>query len=93
VCNFCFTLFKNLEMGSTEEELRLDFEFSNTFTSQDKKKEVPVFLRHRGIQGSLRASNVAKSGGLDKVKLVLRGMEASLCHDFVILLIFHRIFG
>jgi hypothetical protein len=62
-------------MGTVREELRFEFEFSNTFTSPDKQKQVPVFLRHKGIQGSLRASNVAESGGLDKVKLVLRGMK------------------
>jgi hypothetical protein len=62
-------------MGTTKEELKLDFEFSNTFTSKDRDKEVPVFLRHRGIQGSLSASKIAESGGLDKVKLVLKGMN------------------
>ena len=62
-------------MGTTKEELKLDFEFSNTFTSKNKEEEVPVFLRHRGIQGSLRASKVSESCRLDKVKLVLRGVK------------------
>lgn len=62
-------------MCSSKKELKLDFEFSNTFISKDNDKEIPVFLRHRGIQGTLRASQAAESGGIDKVKLVLRGTK------------------
>lgn len=62
-------------MGATKEELKLDFEFTNTFTTKDEDSEIPVFLRHRGIQGTLKASKVAESSGLDKVKLVLKGMR------------------
>jgi hypothetical protein len=74
-------------MITTKEELKLDFEFSNTFTSKDKEKEVPVFLRYRGIQGSLRASELAESGGLDKVKLVLRGRKTCRATIFILSLI------
>jgi hypothetical protein len=73
-------------MVTITEELKLDFDFSNTFTSKDKHKEVPVFLRYRGIQGSLRASQLAESGGLDKVKLVLRGMKNCRATTFILLL-------
>lgn len=62
-------------MGAVKEELKLDFEFTNTFTSKTQDTEIPVFLRHRGIQGTLKASNVAESGGIEKVKLVLKGMK------------------
>lgn len=71
-------------MVPTKEELKLDFDFSNTFTSKDKNKEVPVFLRYRGIQGSLRASQLTESGGLDKVKLVLRGMKNCRATTFIL---------
>lgn len=73
-------------MVTTKEDLKLDFDFSNTFTSKDKKMEVPVFLRYRGIQGSLRASKLTESGGIDKVKLVLRGMKKCRATFFILLL-------
>ncbi|KAE9972764.1 hypothetical protein EG328_004811 [Venturia inaequalis] len=60
-------------MGAIKEDLKLDFEFTNTFSAKDEDKEIPVFLRHRGIQGTLKASKVAGSGGIEKVKLVLKG--------------------
>ncbi|QDS67953.1 hypothetical protein FKW77_008957 [Venturia effusa] len=60
-------------MGAPREELKLDFEFMNTFPSRELDNEVPIFLRHRGIQGTLKASRVAESGGIEKVKLVLKG--------------------
>jgi hypothetical protein len=78
-------------MGTSTEELKLEFEFSNTFISRDKNADCPVFLRHRGIQGSLRATNVVE-GGLDKVKLVLRGKRCFL-KGVAIILTLCRIFG
>ncbi|TLD26186.1 hypothetical protein E2P81_ATG07998 [Venturia nashicola] len=60
-------------MGAPREELKLDFEFTNTFASKDENTGIPVFLRHRGVQGTLNVSKVAESGGIEKVKLVLKG--------------------
>jgi len=59
-------------MGPVTEKMNMEFEFSNAFLSKDRKADCPVFLRHRGIQGSLRVTNVDESG-LEKVKLILRG--------------------
>jgi hypothetical protein len=53
------------------EELRLDFHFSNAFASREKAS--PVFLRHRGIRGSLKAKHGAEND-VEKVKVVLKGM-------------------
>lgn len=52
------------------EELDLQFRFSNPIAHREQTS--PVFLRHRGIQGSLITKN--RSGhGVEKVKVVLRG--------------------
>lgn len=80
-------------MGATKEELKLDFEFTNTFTTKDEDSEIPVFLRHRGIQGTLKASKVAESGGLDKVKLVLKGMRVYSAMLSILQLTICRIFN
>jgi len=72
-------------MGSIDENMKLKFEFSNTFLSKDRKADCPVFLRHRGIHGSLRVMDVDE-GGLDKVKLILRGTREILW-NWVLLLI------
>jgi hypothetical protein len=52
------------------EDLQLDFHFSNAFASREKAS--PVFLRHRGIRGSLKARFGAEND-VEKVKVVLRG--------------------
>jgi len=51
--------------------LKFEFDFSNSFSSSDSN--VPVFLRHRGVRGSLRVENVT-ANEVEKVKVVLRGL-------------------
>lgn len=80
-------------MGAIKEDLKLDFEFTNTFSAKDEDKEIPVFLRHRGIQGTLKASKVAGSGGIEKVKLVLKGTGVCFSKLSNLQLIIHRIYG
>jgi hypothetical protein len=52
------------------EELKLDLHFSNAYASREKAS--PVFLRHRGIQGSLKALH-GEANDVEKVKVVLKG--------------------
>jgi len=56
------------------EELQLDFQFSNAYAAREQSS--PVFLRHRGIRGSLKAKHGAEND-VEKVKVVLRGTFSS----------------
>jgi hypothetical protein len=58
------------------EELKLDFHFSNAHASREES--TPVFLRHRGVRGSLKAKYGAENN-VEKVKLVLRGSSDLDC--------------
>jgi hypothetical protein len=53
------------------EELQLDFHFSNAHSSREQS--APVFLRHTGVRGSLKAKYGVENN-VEKVKLVLRGL-------------------
>lgn len=52
-------------------ELGFEFRFSNAFAGREESS--PVFLRHKGIQGSVNVKYVAENE-VEKIKVVLRGL-------------------
>jgi hypothetical protein len=50
--------------------ISMQFHPGNPFC-QKSKDSIPIFLRHRGVKGSLNISYPAES--LDKIKIVLKG--------------------
>ncbi|KAF2403710.1 hypothetical protein EJ06DRAFT_527313 [Trichodelitschia bisporula] len=72
-------------------DLRLEFDFADD--SRRPGSAIPVFFRHTGVKGSLRAFNVSNND-VDKIKIVLRGFllnvvghrcpQFQLSHDMVV---------